>query len=112
MESARAHQKHQDLIVGDARALVHGWQTIQKAYDFLLIEVRDGGKHWAAKRVLHERTESLIGIEGSGRAQKWVFLSPVNSVADDIPNGLAKYVFSVMPRIFWDTGWEWSTSTT
>lgn len=67
MENARAHQKHQDLIVGDARALVHGLQAVQKAYDFLLIEVRDGGEHRAAKRVLHERTESLIGIEGSGR---------------------------------------------
>ena len=59
MEYARAHQKHQDLIVGDSRALVHGLQAVQKAYDFLLIEVRDGGEHRAAKRVLHERTRYI-----------------------------------------------------
>src|SRR5215469_16560984 len=90
MENARAHQKHQDLVVGDARTLVHGLQAVQKAYYFLLIEVRDRGKHRTAKCVLHERTESLIGIEGSGRAQKRMLLSPVNSIGDDVPNGLAK----------------------
>jgi hypothetical protein len=61
VENTRAHQKHQDLIIGNACALIHGVQAVvQKAYDFSPIEVRDRGKNRAAEGVLQEGKESLL----------------------------------------------------
>src|SRR6516165_5777991 len=54
LENARAHQNHQDLIDGDARALVHGVQAVQQTYDLLRIEERKRGESTSAERVLHE----------------------------------------------------------
>lgn len=69
MENTRAHQKHQDLIIGNRWALIHCFKTVEKIYDLALIEVH-GGENSAAKRVLHERTESFLGIQGGGAGSK------------------------------------------
>jgi len=61
METARAHQKHQHLLIGNACALIHGVQAVQKTVDFSLIEVRNRGKNRPARTgALHERKESLL----------------------------------------------------
>jgi hypothetical protein len=112
MENARAYQKHQDLIIGNTRALIHCFKTVEKIYDLALIEVRDRGENRAAKRVLHEGTESFLGIQSGGRAQKRMLLPPVDSVTDDVTNRSLRTYFSVIPRIFWVTGCERITSTT
>jgi hypothetical protein len=51
MENARAHQKHQHLLIGNACALIHGVQAVQKTFDFSLIEVRNRGKNRPARKV-------------------------------------------------------------
>src|ERR1039457_5769992 len=70
MENARAHQKHQHLLIGNACALIHGVQAVQKTFDFSLIEVRNRGKHPArAKGALHERKESGAAVDGRGMVE-------------------------------------------
>jgi hypothetical protein len=45
VQYTRAHQQHQHLIVGDARALVHRADAIQQGDDLPLIEIRNGREH-------------------------------------------------------------------
>src|SRR6266481_5199487 len=54
MENARAHQKHQYLINGNARPLIHRFNAVEKINDLPPIEVWNGSKHVAAERVLHQ----------------------------------------------------------
>ena len=51
MENAPAHQKHKPLLIGNACALIHGMQAVQKTFDFYLIEVRNRGKNRPARTV-------------------------------------------------------------
>src|SRR5215470_13467375 len=92
MEDARADQKHENLIDSDARTLIHRIETVEEAYDLPLIEVRDRGKYGAAERVLHERTQSFLGIQGRRRTQEGVLLPAVDRVGDDVAGRLAKNV--------------------
>ena len=54
VENARAYQDHQNLIKGNARALIHRFNAVEKINDLPPIEVWNGGKHRAAERVLHQ----------------------------------------------------------
>ena len=66
MQDARAHENHQHLIVGNARAFIHRFQAVQKADNLLLIEEGDRLKHRPAQRILHKHAERSLGFRVAG----------------------------------------------
>ncbi len=73
MQDARAHQCHQHLIVGDARAFIHRVQAVQQAHDSLLIEKRDRGQNRAASVSCTKTLSRLSGLRVAGGLRNGCF---------------------------------------
>ena len=100
MENTSAGQEHQNLVIGDARPVIHGLYVVKETYNLPLIEEGDGRKCRSAQCILYQRVQSILGIERRGRAEKRVLLATVNGIADDGRAASRSTNFSVMPRIF------------
>jgi len=86
VEYACTQERHQNLVVSDARSFVHSVEIVEKVKHFGPVKEWHRAQDGTSKRVLQEDIKSTLLIECCRRAQKRMLMPTIHSVGNDISN--------------------------